>query len=42
MENSTDVFNVTSKVSEQENDVRIQAMAFLMYKIGKFLFTLFR
>ena len=39
MENSTDVFGVTSETSGQENDVRIQAMSFLMYKIGKFLFV---
>ena len=37
MENSTNVFNVTSEVTEQENDdVRVQATSFLMYKIGKF------
>ena len=37
MENSTNVFNVTSEVTDQENDdVRVQATSFLMYKIGKF------
>ena len=37
MENSTDGLNVTLESNTHDNDdVRIQATSFLMYKIGKF------